>query len=363
MKKILSLFCLFFLFAPVVHAESLSLSKTSTQIKAEITEIKSSIPVTPGMTAFDFRAKADTGEIYNVNTNDSAPNGIAIKLKVGEKIFLQKIDGNPPQIYFDDVERTGALWWIALLFVALSLAVGLKRGFWSLVGLGITLLVLFGYVFPSILHGQDVITVTIIGSIGILAVNMHIAHGFRKESFLAFLSTVIGFFCVWLFAHLFTSWANITGTGSEDAVLLVGDAPVHILSIRLFLAGVILGAVGVLDDIAISQTEIVHELVMTDATLTRKQLFFSSMRIGRHHIASTINTLVLVYAGASMPILILFLYHSGNVSAFLNSEIVTEEIVRTIAGTAALILTVPISTFIATYGYNPKSLDTPHKHA
>src|SRR3989338_5333102 len=252
MKKIFVFFCLLFLSVPLVHAESLDLPKTSTQVPATITEIQSVRPVTAGMNAYEFRAQTKTGEVYNVHTSDSAPEGIAISLKKGQKIFLQKIDGNPPQVYFEDVERTGALWWILSLFVLLALVVGLKRGFWSLIGLGMTLLVLFGFIFPSVLRGQDVLTVTILGSIGILAVNMLISHGFRKESFLAFLS---------------------------------------------------------------------------------------SMRIGRHHIASTINTLVLVYAGASMPILILFIYHSGNVSAFLNSEIITEEIVRTLAGTTALILT------------------------
>lgn len=365
MKKFL--LCLNFISAfivcvPMVYAEGLALSKTPTQIHAVITDIESTIPIRAGMNTYTFHAKTDVGDSYDVNTSDSNPGGIPIKLVAGEKIFLQKIDGTPPQIYFDDVERTNALWWIVILFVILSLAVGLRRGFWSLIGLGITLVVLFGYIFPGILHGQDVITVTVIGSIAILAVNMHIAHGFRKESFLAFVSTVIGFLFVWLFAHLFSAWTSLTGTGSEDAVLLMGDIPVQILSIRLFVAGAILGAVGVLDDIAISQTEIVHELVITDPNLTHKQLFLKSMRIGRHHIASTINTLVLVYAGASMPVLILFLYHSGDVNSFLNSEIVTEEIVRTIAGTAALILTVPISSLIATYGYNKKSLDTPHRH-
>ncbi|OGL61781.1 hypothetical protein A3C09_00190 [Candidatus Uhrbacteria bacterium RIFCSPHIGHO2_02_FULL_47_44] len=362
MKKIFVFFCLLFLSVPLVHAESLDLPKTSTQVPATITEIQSVRPVTAGMNAYEFRAQTKTGEVYNVHTSDSAPEGIAISLKKGQKIFLQKIDGNPPQVYFEDVERTGALWWILSLFVLLALVVGLKRGFWSLIGLGMTLLVLFGFIFPSVLRGQDVLTVTILGSIGILAVNMLISHGFRKESFLAFLSTMLGFLCVWIFAHLFTSWTSISGTGSEDALLLVGDVPVEILTIRLFLAGVILGAVGVLDDVAISQTEIVHELVKADSSLSRRELFLRSMRIGRHHIASTINTLVLVYAGASMPILILFLYHSGNVSAFLNSEIITEEIVRTLAGTTALILTVPISSFIAAYGYSPNSLDMTHKH-
>ena len=100
---------------------------------------------------------------------------------------------------------------------------------------------------------------------------------------------------------------------------------------------------------------------MMDPTLSRKELFLRSMRIGRHHIASTVNTLVLVYAGASLPILLLFLSHSGDASAFLNSEAVTEEIVRTIAGTSALILTVPAASLIATFAYRHKSLDSFNK--
>lgn len=363
MKRFFFFLCLFFVFAPNVHAESLAIEKTTTQIRAEITDIKSVSPVSSAMNSYEFRAKSETGEFFDVRTEDSIPVGIPIKLTVGKKIFLQKINSDPPQVYFEDVVRTGALWWIAIIFITLSLAVGLKRGFWSLIGLGVTFLVLFGFIFPRIMQGQDVLIVTIIGSVVILAVNMHIAHGFRRESFLAFISTVIGLFCIWFFANIFTAWTSITGTGSEDVMLLVGDAPIEILTIRLFLAGVILGAVGVLDDVAVSQTEIIHELVKTNPQLTRKQLFFAAMRIGRHHIASTINTLVLVYAGASMPVLILFLYHSGDVSSFLNSEVITEEIVRTFAGTAALILTVPIATFIATYGYSHRTLDTPNKHA
>src|SRR3989338_10924447 len=127
MKKIFVFFCLLFLSVPLVHAESLDLPKTSTQVPATITEIQSVRPVTAGMNAYEFRAQTKTGEVYNVHTSDSAPEGIAISLKKGQKIFLQKIDGNPPQVYFEDVERTGALWWILSLFVLLSLVVGLDR--------------------------------------------------------------------------------------------------------------------------------------------------------------------------------------------------------------------------------------------
>ncbi len=355
MKKIL--FVILFLFLIPgwsARAEEPDLSRTTVEMKGTITEIISSVTEKDGLNSYAFRAKTSSGEIVEVRTKDSSPNGISIKLVAGDRVALQKIDGVPPRVYFEDVIRTNALLWISVLFIILALLIGWGRGLSSLVGLVITLLVLFGYLFPTILHGGDIITTTIIGSVLILAVNMHVAHGFRKESFFAFLSTIIGFLLVLLFAYVFSAWTKLSGTGTDDAVLLIGDASAHFTTVKLFLAGVILGAVGVLDDICISQTEIVHELANTDPSLSRKQLFFRSMRIGRHHIASTINTLVLVYAGASMPVLLLFLYHSVDTLSFLNTEIVTEEIVRTIAGTMALILCVPISTLVATFVYRRK---------
>ncbi len=362
MKLLICILSFIFFSVPIAHAEQVISSGTTKQVRATITEVIQVNPTSKYLNQYIFRAKTGVGDLIDVDTSESIPSGIPIKLTVGKEIFLQVVDGSTPKAYFEDVVRTRSLWFIVALFVITSLIVGLKRGLLSLFGLGITLLVLFGYIFPSILQGRDVITVTIIGSVVILAVNMHIAHGFRKESFLAFLSTVIGLLLAWLFSSAFSLWTSINGMGSEDALLLVGDLPVEILTIRLFIAGAILGTVGVLDDIAVSQTEIVHELRKTDTTLTRKELFLKAMGIGRHHIASTVNTLVLVYAGASMPILILFLYHSVDTVSFMNSEVVTEEFVRTIAGTMALILTVPISTFIALWGRHPKSLDIPHKH-
>ncbi len=353
--------CLFWI--PSAHAESLEAAKAFTQVQATITNIQEEIVDENGLRTYVFEAELDSGTRVVARTEESHPKGLPIRLKVGKRVFLQYLEGDPPSVFYEGMDRSRALWGILAIFIALSLVIGGKRGFASLFGLGITLLVLFGYVFPSILAGKDVLTVTIIGSIGILAVNMHIAHGLRRESFLAFISTVLGFLCVWIFAQLFSLWAGVSGMGSEDVMMLAQDMPFPVLTVRLFLAGVVLGAVGVLDDIAISQTEIVHELASANPALTRKELFLRSMRIGRHHIASTVNTLVLVYAGASMPILVLFLYHSGNVHAFLNSEIVTEEIIRTLAGTAALMLTVPIASFIASFGFPSKTLDTPHDHA
>jgi uncharacterized membrane protein len=360
-KKIL--LAVFFLLFPLQSfgAQILETSVTTRQIRATITVVQSMQTDDQGLNHFVFQAKTEDGDAVTVRTDDSIASGLPIKLKKNQKIFLQEIQGIPPQYFFDDVVRSNRLIWIAVLFVLLALVVGFLRGFFSLVGLIITLGVLFGYIFPSIIQGVDPVVATVVGSIVILAVNMHITHGLRKESFLAFVSTVLGLLCVLFFTYLFSFWTMITGMGSEEAILVIGDIPLSTNTLRLFLAGVILGAVGVLDDVAISQTEIIHELAKADVRLTRKQLFVRAMRVGQHHIASIVNTLVLVYAGAAMPVLILFLNNTIGTSSFLNSEVVTEEIVRTMAGTSALVLTVPISTFLAAIFYQQTPLDTQKK--
>jgi len=363
MKYILSFFLGFLLMGAIPAQAQIPTESFVERVHAVIEEIQSKEDLSGDLFQYKLRVKLESGEIVQVNTEDSFLRGISVELKKGQKIYLQKIGGEQSIYFFEDLVRTRGLILVFLVFLIFTLIIGLMRGVWSTIGLMITLWILFGMMFPAILAGKDVLLVTIFGSIAILAVNMHISHGFRKESFLAFSSTVIGFLLVWCFATLFTKWTFITGTGSEEASLLLSDIPVSISIVKLYLAGVMLGAVGVLDDIAISQTEIVHELMVTDPSMTFKKRFIPAMRIGRHHIASTVNTLVLVYAGASMPILLLFLSNSGDVLSFINSEIVTEEIVRTLAGTVALILTVPISTLIAAYGYSTKHIDrTPHAH-
>ena len=229
----------------------------------------------------------------------------------------------------------------------------------SLVGLVVTVLILFGFLFPAILAGRDPVIFTVLASIVILAVNMHISHGVRKQTFLAFLGTVAGLILVIVFSKLFVEMASLSGLAGEEATLLFWETGGVQLPVGILTAGIILGAVGVLDDVAITQSEVVGELLLANPNTKKKELFVKAMRIGRHHIASTVNTLVLVYAGAALPVFLLYIYGDHSLQTFFGNELIGEEIVRTLAGTCALVLTVPISTWFATLA--PRVVDSNQK--
>lgn len=340
-----------FLVAPLpllTHAQS------SQEIRAEVQRITVDETV-DDIRHVIFTAEDAEGTTYTVDSADSYLEGIRYTVRPGQDVLLQLVDfgdGSEPVVYLVDVVRTRSLLLIGILFAILTLIVGGLRGGYALAGLGVTLVVLFGFILPQILAGQNPVLVTVAGSIVILAVNMHLTHGWNRTTFYSFLSTAIGLGLVWVFGSAFVAFSQLSGVASEEASLLFLTVEALHSPGGLLLAGIILGAVGVLDDIAITQSETVQELKRTDPSLTRKELFVKAMHIGRHHIASVVNTLVLAYAGVALPLFLLFYVREDlTVWRFLNEELVAEEIVRTLAGTITLILIVPIATWCATLAH------------
>jgi len=348
-KYILSgfLICLFLFSGSVAGAQS------SQEIKATITSIDL-VELVDEKTHIIFTATDNNGHAYTVDSDESLLDQVRYDLRDGQQVLLQQItyaDGTE-QIFLVDVVRTNSLLWIALFFSALVVLIGRKRGVSSLVGFAITCVILFGLIVPQILNGVDPVLITVIGSALILLVNLPLTHGFNKRTFYAYASTLIGLTFAWLFSTLFVHFSNLSGLGSEETALLFLTTDAIQLPSGLLLAGIILGAVGVLDDIAITQTETVAELHEANPGLTPKELYKKAMSIGRHHIASVVNTLVLAYSGVALPVFLLFaLRDDMSFTRLLNEEIIAEEIIRTIAGTSALILLVPISTWFATRIY------------
>ncbi len=356
----LLLFCV--LFVPVfgVHAQE----QEPRQLQAEITAITQVRENSDGSIYYDFQAQTPVGEQLRVNTQSSYPDGLWFHLKEGDHVQLRVVEqAESSNLYFEDVIRTKSLWLIALFFIFITVAVGWLRGVLALVGFVLTTFILFGFLFPQILAGKDPVLMTAIASIFILAINIHLAHGFTKRSFFSFLGTVVGVALTALFSFWFTYSSKLTGVGTDDAALLLSDVPTILNPVTIYLSAIILGAVGVLDDIAVNQSEIVSELQQTNPQMSRKELYIRAMRIGRHHIASTVNTLILVYVGAAMPMFLLAMHYSIGIDRFLNTEAVAEEIVRILAGTSALVLTVPIATFFATIPkFQKSSLDHKQSH-
>ncbi len=353
MKKIFQI-VLVLIFAVTIGSSTVH-AQMNNEIKATISSITTSQEQEGERVV--FTAVDNEGVEYLIDSEDSYIETVRFDLKQGQKVLLQQseLPDGTVQYFLIDVVRTNAILWMVLLFSVIVIAVGRIRGVSSLVGLAITLAVLFGIIVPKILAGSDPVMVTVIGSAIILLVNLHITHGFNKRTFYAYLSTLAGLLLAWAFSAAFVSLSSLSGLASDESSLLFLTIDTIKLPSGLLLAGFILGAVGVLDDIAITQTETVAEIHDANPELSTKELYVKAMNVGRHHIASVVNTLVLAYAGVALPMFLLFaLREDIGIMRLLNEEVIAVELMRTLSGTIALILLVPISTYMATRLFKKK---------
>jgi uncharacterized membrane protein len=273
------------------------------------------------------------------------------KLKEGEKVFIQAPNGtdDPKQFYIFERYRLSSLYWLAAFFILVTIFFARWRGFTSLLGLGVSISVLALYVVPQILAGKNPLIVTLIGSLLVATIALYLAHGFNRRTSIALASTLITIVIAIGLSTGFVWFTKLTGIGSEEAFYLQ-TSPVQGINLKgLLLGGIIIGALGVLDDITTSQAAAVHEIYRANPRLKRRDLIQRGLSVGREHITSLVNTLALAYAGASLPALLLFIIYQRPFLVVLNTEAIAEEIVRTLVGSIALMCAVPITTALAAY--------------
>ena len=271
------------------------------------------------------------------------------ELSPGSKVVLGELEDAPPQdqYYYVDRQRALPMALLAAIFAVVVIALGRWKGLAALAGFTISLLVLILFVLPAILAGSDPVAVSIVGSAVIMFVGLYTAHGVNVPTTTALIGTLLSFLITALFALVFVKLTHLTGFTSEEAIFVNVAASGSINLRGLVLAGIVIGSLGVLDDVTVTQASAVWELRRSNPLLTRLELYRSAIRIGRDHIASTVNTLVLAYAGASLPLLILFNIGGAHLGEVITGEIVAEEIVRTLIGSIGLVASVPITTGIA----------------
>lgn len=281
-----------------------------------------------------------------------------IDYEVGDRVLIGSSPGpDGEELYITDHVRRGSLWWLLALFMAAVLIVGKRKGLRSLVILFLTGLIILKFIIPLILSGWSPVGVSIVGAVGILFLAIFGTEGFGKKSRLAFIAVLIALVVAAALSWMFMEAAKLTGIASDDALTLLSVAGGEINLRGLLLAGMIIGTLGVLDDVVISQVSVVKELASADRKLGARELFKRAMRVGTDHINAVVNTLFLAYAGVALPLLVLF---SIDVPPFLsfgqvvNNEIVATEIVRTLVGSIALVTAVPIATWIAAREFQPK---------
>lgn len=321
-------------------------------ISEQVDDLQNSKYITQllSVTIINTDKKGDLVEIENSQILDKAGS---VHYQVGDKVVLGLVpEGATNQYVIVDRYRLPGVYVVIAVFLFLALIIGRRRGLSSIVGLGITGCILLFFIAPQILLGKDPFLITLVGSGAIILVSMFISHGFNQRIKIAALSTIIALAFTALISYLFVSISLLFGFGQSDAFVLETGYLGSLNLKGILLAGIIISVLGVLDDVTTAQTAAVEELYKTDSNLSIGSLYKKGLSIGKEHIASLINTLILVYAGAALPLfLLLTLQKSQPIWVLLNSEFIAEELVRSLVGSVTLILAVPIATFLAAYIY------------
>ncbi len=262
----------------------------------------------------------------------------------GDQIIIDYVPETNFYSYADH-DRRSTLVILVVVFAAVVILLGRVRGVRALLSMAITVFVLVGFVAPSVLDGHDPIVVSVVAASIIAFSSLYLTHGVTPTTTVALIGTLAALLLTLVLSALFFDLAQFTGLATEEG-LLVPIVAENINMASLLLGGAMIGALGALDDVTVTQVATVAELRAQNPKLNRAQLFTSGIRVGREHIAATVNTLLLAYAGVSMPLLLLFVISNQSLAMIANSELVAVEIVRTLCGSMGLIAAVPITTWL-----------------
>lgn len=271
-------------------------------------------------------------------------------LTEGQKVVLDKVtksDGSSEYL-IKETYRLPAIIWLTLAFVAVTILLGGRAGVTSLLGLVVSVLTLVLFVIPRIVAGDSPMAICIIGSAVIACTSIYLAHGLNRRTSVALLSTLVTLAMAAIAAYIYVHASALFGMGSEESLYLQTGLLQNIDLRGLLLGGIIIGCLGVLDDVTTAQCAAIDEISKANPNMTTMQLQRAGFSVGREHIASLINTLALAYAGASLPLLLLFkTQDTYPLWVTLNGEFLAEEIIRTLVGSLTLVFAVPVSTFLA----------------
>ena len=269
------------------------------------------------------------------------------QFEIGDPVYLSLSvaeDGSTSISYYDR-NRGPILLAVGLLFAIAVVALGRLRGVAALVGLAISVAVLIWFIVPAIIAGRDAVLVALVGGGAIVLVSLYLAHGYTPLTHVAAVGAFAALALTTALSWVVVEFAHFTGLASEEAFYLLALPDIDLNG--LLLAGIVLGSLGALDDVTVTQASAVWEVGGAKPDIEQRDLFDSGLRIGRDHIASTVNTLLLAYAGAAMPLLILYSLSGLSLATVGSSEVIAVEIIRTLVGSIGLVAAVPITTWLA----------------
>ena len=271
------------------------------------------------------------------------------RFTAGDAVVLAYNNGNPndpASFQLVDFQRGTPLLVLAALFAVAVLVLGRWQGVAALVALGLSFVVIALFILPAILAGENPLVVAIAGAGAIMFIALYLTHGLSARTSAAVLGTLVSLALIGVLSAIFSAAASLTGLDDSTSTL-IGSLGHGIDARGLLLAGVVIGALGVLDDVTVTQTSAVWELRRANPDLTWRELYNSGLRIGRDHVGSAVNTLVMAYAGAALPVLLYSSISGVGLGALLGSEDIAQEIIRTLAGSVGNVAAVPVTTVLA----------------
>ncbi|MFZ5377006.1 MAG: YibE/F family protein [Patescibacteria group bacterium] len=295
-----------------------------------------------------------TVQVKNSAVETGYGNSQYQKYQTGDnlKIIAQEDSEGGFHYSIDGRVRRIALYQLFVIFVVVVLLVGRFWGVLSLLGLGLSFLVIFKITLPMIIKGYDPVWSAIFGSAIIIPSTFYISHGFNKKTHVGVIATLLSLVATGLLASYFTARTHLTGLATEEAGFLQVEKGGLIDIKSLLLAGIIIGVLGILDDVTIGQASVAQQIKEATSKITFWELFKKSMKVGQDHISSMVNTLVLVYSGSALPLLLLFFDSQKTIVDVIELEVIAEEIVKMLTGSIGLVIAAPLATFLAAYVFS-----------
>ncbi|MCD4811885.1 YibE/F family protein [bacterium] len=349
MKKLfLSLFILFLTISPILADEISEETRKGKILQVNIVECIEALGEEYVCYTYDVYLKETQEEVV---TMISMMEKTDIPFSEGDAVYLtrmQDLEGNNTwNITGYDRAMTMLLW--AMVFVVLVFVVCGRRSSGPILSLVLSFIILYFFTVPQLLSSPNTVFIGYLAAFLILTFGMYLAHGLKKQTTVALVSTYMGIGIVSLLAWMLMRSLHLSGMGEETAFWLSVHMDGAINIRHLFFVSIIIGAVGVLDDVAVGQVSSMYEIHTANINIGAKELYRKTMNVGREHVASMINTLFIVYAGSSLSLVMLMYMSNRDMATLVSIDLISEEIVRTLAISIALLLVVPISTYISAW--------------
>lgn len=322
--------------APVSHAQE-PVSEPATYVKGEI--LRKQVVGEYG-DVFEYEVRLKEGEVITFNAVEDY-------LSIGDKVYLEYLPGSEGYL-FTAVDRGPLLLALFAFFVFLIFWFTKTKGIWSLLSLGLSFFLLLSVFVPMLFDGVDPLLLALLLGGGILFLSIFVTHGFTRQSLVSFIGSMSSIGIAVLVVSVITSLGSFSGVTDHSALFLSSFGGANLDFVKIFAASVIIGTLGVLDDITITQVSVVRELAES-STESRAEIFKRALRVGRDHISSLVNTLIFAYVGSALPLIMFMSQIEVPFMILISQEFVAVEIVRSLIGAISLIIAVPITTWSAVY--------------